>query len=218
MGIEKTELSKYWGYATALAVFTVIFNLIEGGVSVFFGIQDETISLLGFGMDSFVETISAVGIAHMVFRIRREGVRSRDKFERQALRITGWVFYALTIFLVAGAAVNIIQGKEPESAVAGVIIALISIALMGLLIYAKNIVGRKLNSPPILADARCNLVCMYMSGVLLVASASYALFSIPYVDALGALGLAWFSWSEGREALEKAGRSRIPLEAEASDE
>lgn len=208
MSTESAELRKYWGYATTLAVFTVVFNLIEGSVSVFFGIQDETISLLGFGMDSFVETISAVGIAHMVFRIRKEGVKSRDKFERQALLITGWGFFALSLFLVVSAAVNIFHGKEPESTTAGVIIALISIALMGLLIYAKNIVGRRLNSPPILADARCNLVCMYMSGVLLVASATYALFSIPYIDALGALGLAWFSWSEGKEALEKAAHVR----------
>lgn len=75
---------------------------------------------------------------------------------------------------------------------------------MWALIYAKISLGKKLNSSPIIADARCNLVCLYMSVVLLVASSLWWLFKIPYIDAVGSLVLVYFALKEGKEALEKA--------------
>ena len=75
---------------------------------------------------------------------------------------------------------------------------------MWLLLLAKRSVGKRLNSAAILADAECTRVCIYMSLVLLAASGAYMLFRIPYVDAAGCLGLAWFSFKEGRECFEKA--------------
>ena len=84
------------------------------------------------------------------------------------------------------------------------IISLISIAIMGLLVAAKRRVGRKLDSAPILADANCTLVCVYMSLVLLAASFIYELTGFGIVDSLGAVGLIYFSIHEGRESFEKA--------------
>ena len=73
-----------------------------------------------------------------------------------------------------------------------------------MLIRAKRDVGEKLNSAPILADANCTLVCLYMSLVLLASSAIYALTGFGFVDSLGAIGLVYFSYNEGKEAFEKA--------------
>ena len=75
---------------------------------------------------------------------------------------------------------------------------------MWLLVSGKRKVGRKLNSAPILADANCSLVCIYMSVVLLVSSLVYQFTGFGFIDSLGALGLIYFSISEGREAFEKA--------------
>jgi divalent metal cation (Fe/Co/Zn/Cd) transporter len=196
--------STYFRFALQLAVITIIYNLLEGLISVYFGYEDETLTLFGFGMDSFIETISAAGILNMTLRIQKNEPGNRNKFEIQALKITGWCFYTLSVLLAAGAIFNIMENRNPETTIAGVIIAVISIISMWLLIYAKRNVGRKLKSDAIIADANCNLVCLYMSFVLLLSSLLFELTGIGLLDALGAAGLIWFSVKEGREAFDKA--------------
>lgn len=190
-------------YAWYLALFTISYNIIEGLVSVFFGVDDESMTLMGFGIDSFIEVISGIGIAHMVLRIRRNPEGSRDGFEQTALRITGISFYILTAGLVLTAGYDIITAHRPETTIWGIIISLLSIGVMLLLVYGKLRVGRKLNSAAIIADAMCTKTCIYMSVVLLVASLAYELFRVPYIDSAGTLGLAFYSFREGRECFEK---------------
>jgi divalent metal cation (Fe/Co/Zn/Cd) transporter len=116
--------------ALILSFITIFYNVIEGIISVYFGIEDETLSLLGFGTDSFVEVISGIGIAHMVFRMKSSKIEKRDKFERQALRITGTGFYILTAGIIVGAIITIIGKNKPETTIPGLIIAGISILTM----------------------------------------------------------------------------------------
>ena len=195
---------KLYQRALWLAIITVIYNLIEGLVAIYFGVADETLALFGFGVDSFIEVLSGAGIIAMILRIRRNPDTERSKFEVTALRITGTSFYILALGLGITVTVNLISGHKPETTVAGLVISLISIATMWLLIRAKRDVGEKLNSVPILADANCTLVCLYMSLVLLASSAIYALTGFGFVDSLGAIGLVYFSYNEGKEAFEKA--------------
>ncbi len=187
-----------------LSLVTVAYNIIEGVVSVWFGVQDETLALFGFGVDSFVETLSGIGIAHMVWRMRRSAVAEHDRFERQALRVTAVGFFLLTAGLVVGALYNLLTEARPETTLAGTIIACISLAVMWWLYAEKKRIGTVLQSEPILADASCTLTCIWMSGILLVSSALFACCGLGWMDALGSLGLAWFAWREGREAWEKA--------------
>ncbi len=193
-------------YKTAilLSQITVFYNLIEGLVSVFLGLEDETLSLLGFGIDSFVEVISGIGIWHMVHRMTRDVSGNVDPFERRALRITGGGFYLLTLGLVSTAAINLVRGHRPETTFWGIVISLVSIVTMGLLIRFKMRVGRQLHSDAIIADANCTKACLYLSFVLLAASAGYAATGIGGLDSLGAIAIAVFAFREGREAFEKA--------------
>jgi len=190
--------------ASLLAVFTIIYNLIEGAVSVWFGASDETLALFGFGVDSFIEVISAVGVWHMLSRIRTNNGETRDEFEQRALRITGVAFYLLSAGLALTAAINIYQQHKPAATLSGVIISSISISFMWFLIHHKTKVGTALNSPAILADAACSRACVYLSLVLLAASLGYELTGIGSLDALGALFIAWLTWREGRESFQKA--------------
>lgn len=199
-----SENSKYWKYAFWLAVFTVVYNLAEGIFSLYFGFQDEALTLFGFGIDSFVEVLSGLGILAMVLRIRRNPEEPKSKFERTALRITGFSFFILAAGLTITAIYNLVSGHKPETTLPGLIISLISIAMMWALVWSKRKVGRALNSAPILADANCTLVCIYMSLVLLASSLIYLLTGFGLFDSLGALGLVYFSIHEGREAFEKA--------------
>jgi divalent metal cation (Fe/Co/Zn/Cd) transporter len=195
---------RYFSMVFYLALFTIIYNFAEGLISVWLGMADESLALFGFGADSFVEVISGAGILQMVVRIRNNPASSRGAFERRALRITGIAFYLLAAGLMAGAVVNFVKGHKPETTLWGVIISLISLAVMFWLYRSKINYGRKLNAEPVIADGRCTLVCIYMSLVLLASSLVYELTGIGWIDTIGALGLAWFSFSEGREAFEKA--------------
>jgi divalent metal cation (Fe/Co/Zn/Cd) transporter len=193
-------------YRTALwlSILTVLYNIVEGLVSVFFSIQDETLALFGFGIDSFIETVSAAGVTFMILRIMKDPVGPRAPFETTALRITGNGFYVLAAGLVLSAGYNIYTGHSPETTFWGTVVALISIVAMSVLIRLKMNVGKRLGSRPIIADARCTQVCLVMSVVLLAASLLYSLTGIGYMDSLGTLGIAYLSFKEGREALEKA--------------
>ncbi|MDZ7624672.1 MAG: cation transporter [Ignavibacteriaceae bacterium] len=190
--------------AFALSLITIFYNIAEGIISVYFGASDDALALLGFGVDSFVEVISGIGIAHMILRMKYSKVETRDKFEKTALRITGTAFYLLTAGLIVGAVLNIINDVKPETTLPGIIIASISILTMYWLMTSKLKVGKALNSDAIIADANCTKTCFYLSFILLAASGLYELFNIAYFDILGSLGIAYFAFKEGREAFEKA--------------
>lgn len=198
---KKANLYKW---ANILALITIFYNVIEGIVSVFFGFKDETIALFGFGIDSFVEVISGVGIWHMIRRLKQNGNENPDRFEKDALRVTGTAFYMLAIVLVITAILNIYQGHKPETTLWGIIISAISISTMWALIHYKLKIGKELNSQAILTDAACTKVCIQLSLILLLASAGYELTRIGGLDSIGAILIAWLSFREGRESFQKA--------------
>jgi divalent metal cation (Fe/Co/Zn/Cd) transporter len=207
--VQIINQDKLYKLAFALALFTIIYNLAEGIIATFIGFEDETIALFGFGLDSFIEMISGIGIAHMIFRLSRNPIHKRDRFERTALRITGYSFYLLTAGLVLGAIMVTYIGKKPITTFWGIIISILSIFIMLALLYGKLRVGRKLNSDAIIADANCTRICIYMSMILLASSALYHFTGFAYTDALGTLGLAWFAFKEGKECFEKANSDKF---------
>lgn len=198
------DKKKLYAWASALALITIFYNIAEGLVSVFLGMEDESMSLFGFGLDSFVEVVSGVGIWHMVRRTRNNGGERPDRFERRALRITGTAFYVLTAGLAITSVIDLSRGHKPENTFWGIVISIVSIFSMWALIRAKVSVGEKLNSPAILADAACTRACLQLSVVLLIASAGYKLTGIGGLDSVGALIIGGLCFQEGREAFGKA--------------
>ncbi|MGM0588295.1 MAG: cation transporter [Bacteroidota bacterium] len=198
---------QYWlRMAWYASLVTIIYNVIEGGIATVYGYSDDTLALFGFGVDSFVEVISGLGIAHMVARMRgqQQTEMDTDAFERRALQITGSAFYLLVAGLVISSAWRLYTGARPETTMVGIIISSLSIATMYGLYWWKMKIGRAIQSDPIISDARCTLTCFYLSFILLGSSLLYEGWGIPYVDEIGALGIAWFAFKEGREAFEKA--------------
>ncbi len=202
--ISLNENNGLYKWAFGFAVFSIVYNIGEGLISTYLGYEDESLALFGFGSDSFIEVISGIGIAYMIIRIQKSKISDRGNFERTALRITGFAFYALVLGLVITSIYNILSGNNPITTFWGVVISTISILVMWLLVAGKRKVGIKLNSAPILADANCTMVCVYMSIILLISSGIYELTSIPYIDSLGTLGLSYFAYKEGKECFEKA--------------
>ena len=199
-----TRIEYNYKVSFILSVITILYNLIEGVVSTVFGASDETLALFGFGVDSFVEVLSGIGIAHMILRMKKHPVEKRDSFEITTLKITGAAFYILVAGLITGAVLSIIYQSEPQTTMVGIIISALSIFTMYFLYKSKLKVGRELNSDPIISDANCTRTCFYLSFILLASSALYELFKVPYVDALGSLGIAWYAFKEGKESFGKA--------------
>jgi divalent metal cation (Fe/Co/Zn/Cd) transporter len=201
---KSVNTASLYKIAAILAIVTIAYNILEGLVSVYFGAEDDTLALFGFGLDSFVEVISGIGIWHMIQRIQREPESNPDRFECTALCITGSAFYLLSVGVSIGALLNLYRGHMPGTTFWGIVIALISISVMWVLIRYKIKVGRQLQSEAILADANCSRVCLWLSWVLLFSSAGYELTGIGGMDAIGSIVIAIFSFREGRESFEKA--------------
>jgi divalent metal cation (Fe/Co/Zn/Cd) transporter len=207
--VQKLYTQAYW-----LSLFTVFYNIIEGVVSMILGYEDGTLSLFGFGADSFIEVISGVGIAIMILRIRQNANSSKSIFEKTALKITGTSFYLLSAGLLTGIVLNLINHHKPETTLWGIIISLVSIAVMWWLMYVKKSIGKKLDSDPIIADANCTKICIYMSLVLLGSSLVYELTGFAYADVIGTAGLIYFSISEGKEAFGKVKGRNVDAEVQ----
>ncbi len=209
MNSNPINKNKWLNTAKWLSIITIVYNIAEGLVSVYFGSTDDTLVLLGFGIDSFVEVISGIGILHMVLRMQHHEIKDHDKFERQALRITGVSFYLLAIGLIAGSILNLVNKSAPETTQAGIVISVLSIATMYFLMHYKLKTGKALNSEAIIADAHCTKTCLYLSFILLASSLLYEFLHINYIDIAGSLGIAWFAFTEGRESLEKAKKNQL---------
>ena len=201
-------------FAFVLSLITIFYNIAEGLFSVFFGVSDETLALFGFGVDSFVEVISGIGILHMITRMKRNPVTARDEFERTALRITGFSFHLLSAGLIVASLLLITKNVKPETTMVGIIISIISIVTMYALLHYKLKVGRALNSDAIIADANCTKTCFYLSFILLASSLSYEVFKIGYLDIAGSLGIAYFAYKEGKESIVKSKSEKLSCSCE----
>lgn len=187
----------------ALSIATIFFNIIEGFVSIYFGYSDKALTLFGFGFDSFIEAVSAIGILIMIKRIMNNAESKSNNAEILALKITGSGFYLLSVGLTISSFLNIYLGKQPESTSSGIVISIISISVMYILMKLKMSTGSRLNCKPIISDANCTKVCIYMSLVLLISSLIYSVAGFKYIDSIGALGIVYYSYKEGKEAFEK---------------
>ena len=190
--------------AIILAIISIIIAFAEAGFSTYFGYEDESLTLFGFGIGSFIEIFSASGIVMMISRIKNNPESNRSSFERTALKITGYGFYILVAGLIISSLYNIYTDHKPSATISGVVISLLSILLMLILYFSKIKVGKQLKSDAIIADAECTKVCIYMSIVLLISSALFYYTQFKYADIIGTFLLAYLSFKEGKEALEKS--------------
>lgn len=183
----ESSREKLFKTAFILSIITIVYNIGEGVISTALGYADETLALFGFGVDSFIEVMSGIGIAHMIIRLKNNGFEQNDKFETRALKITGTSFYLLTAGLILTIILNIITGHKPETTFWGIVISSVSIVTMFFLMRAKLSTGTKLGSQPIISDAGCTKVCLYMSVILLISSAIYEITGFAYIDSIGAI-------------------------------
>ena len=148
-----------------LAYFTIAWNSLEGLVAVIAGALAGSISLVGFGVDSFIEVASGAAV---LWRISVDAdVHRRERNERLSLRIVGVCFLALAAYVAYESAADLLTGTAAEQSIPGIILAGVSLVVMPILSRAKKKVGRELGSAAMHADAKQTDFCVYLSAILL---------------------------------------------------
>ncbi len=180
--------------ARALALFTVAYNILEALACAWFGIEAESRAILGFGGDSLIEAASG---ALIWWRFSQVGDSPKNE-----ILVHLWIsnlLLALAVFLAVSASLDLYHGHRPQSTMAGSVIALLSLLVMGWLYRSKMSCARALKSDALRADAICTLSCMWLSGLLLLGSLFYEFAGWAWVDAITTLGMAILIAREGAE-------------------
>lgn len=191
--------------ALFLAWFTVGYNIIEGVLSIAVGAASESVALVGFGLDSAVETLSG---AVMIWRFRNYDTISEEeeeRVERRATRLVGYTFIILAAYVVFESIRSLYGREVPERTLLGILIASVSLLVMPLLARVKYRTGQALGSRSLMADSRETLACSLLSAALLVGLGLNYAFGLWQADPLAGLLIAVFLVREGYEALASEG-------------
>ncbi|MCU1379097.1 MAG: cation efflux protein [Acidimicrobiales bacterium] len=196
-GVREAQVRR----ALGLAVFTVVWNLIEGGVAITAAALSGSPALIGFGLDSFVESLSA---AVLIWRLRVEQRQPErvEAVERRAVRLIGVTFLALAAFVAFESLRSLITGDKPESSAIGITITVLSLIAMPLLARRKKRLGAAMGDRSVQADGAQTAACAYLSIVVLVGLVLNAALGWWWADSLAALGVVVFLVQEGRAAFE----------------
>jgi divalent metal cation (Fe/Co/Zn/Cd) transporter len=183
-----------------LEYFTIGWNALEGLVAVVAGALAGSISLIGFGIDSFIEVTSG---SVLLWRMSVDAeVHRRELNERRALRIVGVCFLLLAAYIAYESALNLWSRRAPEHSIPGIVLACVSLVAMPLLSRAKRKVGRALGSAAMHADAKQTEFCTYLSAILLAGLLLNALFGLRWADPVAALIMVPIIAKEGIEGLQ----------------
>lgn len=183
-----------------LEYFTILWNLIEGLVGIGAGMMAGSISLVGFGIDSFIEVTSG---GALLWRMAAEtDAARREKREAISLRIVGVCFLALAAYVAYEALADLMARHAPERSIPGIVLAVASMITMPLLAHAKRRVGRQLGSRAMAADAMQTQFCTYLSATLLVGLVLNAVFGLWWADPAAALVMVPLIAREGIEAVQ----------------
>jgi len=183
--------------ALLLSYFTVIYNIIEGILSIFVGASTGSISLVGFGLDSFIESLSG---SILIWRFTKSSHISNshiDETEQKAIRLISFTFFILGGYVLYESIIKLVNQESPTQSVFGIIIAIVSIIVM-IGLYKKKInLGMKNHIRSLVADSRQTLACIWMSVTMLIGLGLHYLFGNWWSDAVAGIIISIFLFKEG---------------------
>jgi len=183
-----------------LEYFTIAWNALEGLVAVVAGAIAGSISLVGFGIDSFIEVTSGTVL---LWRMSVDAdVERRQPNERRALSVVGVCFLLLAAYIAYESALDLWSRRAPEHSIPGIVLACVALVVMPLLSRAKRKVGHALGSAAMHADAKQTEFCTYLSAILLLGLLANAFLGLWWADPVAALIMVPIIAKEGIEGLE----------------
>lgn len=187
-----------------LEYFTVAYNMAEAAVSIVFGVLAGSIALVGFGLDSIVESLSG-GI--LIWRLRQHGKCSEEyeeRIEKRAMRFVAVSFFILGAYILYESVNKLVSSEVPDASLPGIIIAVASLIVMPLLAWQKIRVGKAIGSQALIADSKETLACAALSVALLLGLGANYLFGFWQADPLAGLVIVFFLVREGREVWQES--------------
>ncbi len=189
--------------AVRLEYFTIGWNFAEAAVALVAAWLAGSVALLGFGLDSIIETIAGVAL---LWRLRQQGDLEAEA-ESRALRIVGFTFFALAAYVAYEAVGDLWRRTEPRESLVGIGLAAVSLVVMPVLGYAKRQVANQLGSRALAADAMETYLCSYLSFTLLLGLGLNAGLGWWWADPVAALAMVGFMIREGIEAFRPEGEA-----------
>jgi cation diffusion facilitator family transporter len=201
MNRDSSENLKMNKKALILSYITVAYNIAEGIVSVIAGAVAGSIALIGFGVDSFIESLSG-GVMIWRFRNRKKlSDEEEERIEKRAAILVGITFFILAIYVIYESISQLISQDAPDTSLFGIIIAFVSLILMPILFYQKYKTGKAIGSRSLIADSKETLACMFLSFALLIGLSANLLFGFWQADPIVALIISIFLIREGYETI-----------------
>jgi divalent metal cation (Fe/Co/Zn/Cd) transporter len=203
MALAAADRSDHVQRGRTLEYFTVAYNSAEGLISLVAGLIAGSVSLVGFGLDSIIEVTSG---AALLWRLHHDLNESRrEAVERITLRIVGWCFVALAVYVAFDSGWTLAQQERPERSIPGIIVAAVSVVVMPLLARAKRRVAVGLGSAAMRADSRQTDFCAYLSAILLGGLLLNALLGWWWADPVAALVMVPIIAKEGMDSIRGKG-------------
>ncbi|MCK4909875.1 MAG: cation transporter [Planctomycetes bacterium] len=196
-------VSKLRKKALLLSVFTVVYNIVEGIISIVAGFLSGSVALVGFGLDSFVESLSG-GV--MIWRFRNCGKMSSEeeaRVDKKAVKLVGWTFFALAAYIGYESVTKLYFQEIPQPSLLGIIVASASLIIMPVLFYLKYRISRLINSKSLMVDSKQTLACSFLSVALLVGLGMNYLYGFWQADPVVGLIIVAFLIKEGYSALKE---------------
>lgn len=194
---------KLFKKALLLSYFTVSYNIFEGIVSILVGSLSDSIALVGFGLDSFVESLSGF---IMIWRFKKHGKISEEEEERvekKAVRFVAFTFLILGGYVLYESVKKLYFRELPDRTLFGIIIAILSIIIMPVLFYVKYKTARLINSKSLEADSKQTLACVFLSVALLLGLGLNYLYGLWQADPIVGIIIVIFLIKEGFETLKE---------------
>jgi divalent metal cation (Fe/Co/Zn/Cd) transporter len=177
-----------------IVAFTITYNVLEAMVAIWAGVLASSAALIGFGLDSVVEVLSAVAVAWQFTR------KDPERWEKATVRAIGLAFFALAAYVTGDAIMSLVSRAAPEHSPLGLGITALSLLVMPALAWYETRTGRELGSKSVLADAKQLLLCVYLSGAVFIGLMLNSLFGWWWADPVAALVVAALAVREGIEA------------------
>ena len=173
---------------------TIAYNLIEAVVAIAAGTVASSAALIGFGLDSTIEVMSAAAVAWQFTR------RDPERWEKGTLRVIAVAFFALAAYVTATSVLALVGQVDVQHSTVGIVLTALSVVIMPFLSLAERRAGRELGSATAVADSKQTLICTYLSAAVLVGLVVNSLFGWWWADAMAGLIIAGFAIREGIEA------------------
>ena len=177
-----------------IVFFTITWNVIEAVIALSAGAVASSAALIGFGLDSVIEVASAAAIAWQFTH------RDPERWEKATVRVIGGAFFALAVYVAVDAILALTGVRDPDHSPVGIGIAIASLIVMPVLAWFEFRTGRELRSKSVQADAKQLLLCIYLSGTVLIGLVLNGLFGWAWADSIAALVVAGLAIREGIEA------------------